>query len=50
LKSEYELELKGNDKKRALAAGRKYYKALSLDDTLTLKDEQAIANDLFTMN
>ena len=50
LKSAYELELKGNDKKRALAAGRKYYKALSLDDTLTLKDEQAIANDLFTMN
>lgn len=50
LKSEYELELKGSDKKRALAAGRKYYLALSLDDTLTLKDEQAIANDLFTMN
>ena len=50
LKSKYELELKGRDKKRALAAGRKYYLALSLDDTLTLKDEQAIANDLFTMN
>jgi hypothetical protein len=49
LKNEYEIELKGVDKKRALAAGRKYYLALSLDDTLTLKDEQAIANDLFTM-
>jgi hypothetical protein len=50
LKAEYEEALKGNDKKVALEAGRKYYSSLRGNGKLTIYDEQAITNDLSTMN
>ncbi len=48
LKSAYEDALIGHDKKAALAAGRAYYSALR-KGKLTIYDEQAIANDINTM-
>lgn len=49
LKVEYENALKGTDKTKALQAGRSYYSALRNDKKLTIYDEQAITNDLNTM-
>jgi hypothetical protein len=48
LKEDYDLALKSGDKKRALEAGRKYYSKLR-GGKLKLQDEQAIANDMKTM-
>ena len=48
LKSEYDAALKGTDKDKALKAGRAYYSALR-SGSLTIYDEQAIANDLHAM-
>jgi hypothetical protein len=50
LKSEYEEALRGRDKAKALAAGRAYYQEMRDGKNLTIYDEQAIANDLSTMN
>lgn len=50
LKLAYERSLKGTNKRTALAAGRAYYSALRKTQTLTIYDEQAITNDLSTMN
>ncbi len=49
LKSEYHEQLKGNDKRAVLDAGRAYYTAIRQNHTLTIYDELAIANDLNTM-
>ena len=50
LKSAYDRALKGTDKAAALQAGRAYYAALrGPGKTLTIYDEQAIANDISTM-
>ena len=49
LKSEYENALEGTDKTNALEAGRAYYRFLRKDKKLTIYDEQAITNDLNTM-
>lgn len=46
---EYQDALKSGDKKAALDAGRKYYSALR-GGKLTIYDEQAITNDLLTMD
>lgn len=46
----YNQLLRGSDKRAALQAGRAYYSALRKGLTLTIYDEQAIANDLATMN
>ncbi|MBK7885175.1 MAG: hypothetical protein IPJ81_16330 [Chitinophagaceae bacterium] len=45
LKEDYQLALRDNNKQLALKLGREYYSALR-NGTLTLYDEQAIANDL----
>ena len=50
LKAEYDEALKSGDRGRALQAGRAYYAALRTGSTLTIYDEQAIANDLKTMD
>ena len=50
LKQHYDESLKGSDRRRALEAGRTYYSALRKGKTLTIYDEQAITNDLSTMN
>lgn len=50
LKQKYEKLLRGSDKRAALEAGRSYYSALRKDKSLTIYDEQAISNDLTTMN
>jgi len=50
LKWRYDNSLKGTDKCAALEAGRAYYSALRKGKTLTIYDEQAIANDMATMN
>jgi hypothetical protein len=50
LKQQYEQSLKGTNKRAALNAGRAYYTALRKEKVLTAKDEQAITNDLSTMN
>ena len=50
LKLAYEQLLKGNNKTAALRAGRAYYSALRKAKVLTMHDEQAITNDLSTMN
>ncbi|MFA6151004.1 MAG: hypothetical protein WC716_06780 [Chitinophagaceae bacterium] len=50
LKEYYEQCLNGIDKKKALEAGRVYYKSLRNNSVLTTYDEMAIANDLSTMN
>lgn len=50
LKLDYERSLKGTNKKTALDAGRAYYSALREKQVLTIYDEQAITNDLSTMN
>lgn len=50
LKEYYEQCLNGIDKKKALEAGRVYYKSLRNNSVLTTCDEMAIANDLSTMN
>jgi uncharacterized protein (UPF0333 family) len=50
LKRAYEQALTGNNKRAALDAGRIYYGALRENKTLTVYDEQAIANDLSTMS
>jgi len=49
LKQHYEQSLQGTDKRMALDAGRSYYSALRKGKTLTIYDEQAITNDLSTM-
>jgi len=49
LKSNYSHALKGHDKGAALAAGRAYYANLRKDGKLTIYDEQAITNDIATM-
>jgi len=48
-KTEYESALKANDKVKALALGRIYYSLLRRG-ALTIYDEQAIANDLSTID
>jgi hypothetical protein len=48
LKLDYQNALKGDDKKRALIAGRNYYGDLR-NGKLTIYDEQAITNDLASM-
>lgn len=45
----YVAAIKSGNKQRALEAGRKYYSELR-GGTLSLYDEQAIANDLSTIN
>jgi len=50
LKHAYDTALNGNDKKVALKAGRAFHSALRRNGILTHYDEQAIANDLSTMN
>ncbi|MDP1843349.1 MAG: hypothetical protein Q8K64_08010 [Sediminibacterium sp.] len=50
LKKEYDQSLRGKDKKRALDAGRAYYSAIRGFGKLTIYDEQAITNDLSSMN
>lgn len=50
LKAKYVHALKGHDKGAALAAGRAYYASLRKDRMLTLYDEQAINNDISTMD
>jgi hypothetical protein len=50
LKEEYNTALRGKDKKRALEAGRNYYSAMRHNKKLTIYDEQAITNDLATMD
>jgi hypothetical protein len=50
LKQEYDAALKGTSKRAALQAGRAYYSALRKGKMLTIYDEQAITNDLSTMN
>lgn len=49
LEFEYETALLGLDKRAALKAGRLYYAMRRKDKTLSIYDEQAIANDLSTM-
>lgn len=49
LKAKYDESLLGSDKRAALTAGRAYYAFLREGKTLTVYDEQAIANDLCTM-
>jgi hypothetical protein len=49
LKQAYEKALIGNNKRAALNTGRIYYSELREDKTLTVYDEQAIANDLSAM-
>jgi hypothetical protein len=49
LQQHYHEALKGADKRAALDAGRAYYSALRKNKTLTVYDEQAITNDLSTM-
>lgn len=46
--NEYQIALRGSDRRKALDAGRKYYSRLR-GGSLTTYDEQAIANDLSTM-
>ena len=41
--------LQGDDKAKALALGRKYYSGIRSDGKLTVYDEQALTNDLATM-
>jgi hypothetical protein len=48
IKEDYDIALKGTDKKAALEAGRKYYKA-ARGGQLSIYDEQAITNDINTM-
>jgi uncharacterized pyridoxamine 5'-phosphate oxidase family protein len=50
LKEEYDNALCGADKKRALNAGRAYYAFLRKKKILTIYDEQAISNDLQSMD
>lgn len=50
LKAKYAHALKGHDKGAALAAGRAYYATLRKDRKLTIYDEQAINNDISTMD
>ena len=50
LRIAYEEALAGTDKADALEKGRDYYRAQRGDGSLTVYDEQAIANDLETMN
>lgn len=49
LKQAYEKTLASNNKRAALDAGRAYYSAWRENKTLTVYDEQAIANDLSAM-
>ena len=50
LKDEYDEALRGADKKRALNAGRAYYAYFRKKAVLTSYDEQAISNDLQSMD
>jgi len=50
IKSDYENALKGTDKTEALRLGREYYGSLREDGRATTYDEQAINNDLNSMN
>lgn len=50
LEDEYRTLLNGSDKRAALRAGRAYYAELRKGKSLTVYDEQAIANDLSTMD
>ncbi|MBP7533174.1 MAG: hypothetical protein KA783_01915 [Chitinophagales bacterium] len=49
LENRYHTALRGTDKRDVLNAGR-IYSALRKDGNLTLYDEQAITNDLSSMN
>ncbi len=49
-KAEYEEALQGLDKRKALEAGRKYYRCLRAKGVLTIYDEQAITNDMAAMD
>ena len=50
LRIAYHEALAGNNKAEALELGRAYYRAKRRDGSLTIYDEQAINNDLETMN
>ena len=50
LRIAYREALAGTDKADALEKGRAYYRAQRGDGSLTIYDEQAIANDLETMD
>lgn len=49
LKEEYQAALRGSDKRAALEAGRRYYSSVR-GGKLSIYDEQAITNDLATMD
>lgn len=46
---EYQRAIKSGNKMEALSLGRDYYRTLREDETLSIYDEQAIANDLSVM-
>jgi hypothetical protein len=48
LKSKYNHDLEGTDKREALISGRAYYSRLRKGSP-TIQDEQVLANDLSTM-
>jgi hypothetical protein len=48
IKKDYDIILKGTDKRAALEAGRKYYKSVR-GGQLSIYDEQALTNDISTM-
>ena len=50
LRISYTNALKSGNKKRALELGREYYASLREDGRLTIYDEQAIQNDLLSMD
>jgi len=50
IKEAYENALKNKNKSLALKLGREYYSSLRADGRLTIYDEQAIQNDLLSMD
>ena len=50
IKEAYENALKNKNKSLALKLGREYYSSLRADGNLTIYDEQAIQNDLLSMD
>lgn len=49
LKADYDQALRAGDKKKALEVGRNYYASMRSNKTLTIYDEQALTNDINTM-
>ena len=50
IKEAYENALKNKNKSLVLKLGREYYSSLRADGNLTIYDEQAIQNDLLSMD